>query len=110
MYTSGGEVILGHFLCLDVENMGLDDISWRRLHFLETWLKYGSEADYYLKGPRGARANGLSTSDGHAQLGLSRPSLGPSARAEDRSDAWAPRGEVGALGEYYRCPADADGC
>ena len=36
MYTSGGEVILGHFLCLDVENMGLDDISWRRLHFLET--------------------------------------------------------------------------
>ena len=49
MYTSGGEVILGHFLCLDVENMGLDDISWRRLHFLETWLKYGSEADYYLK-------------------------------------------------------------
>ena len=51
MYTSGGEVILGHFLCLDVENMGLDDISWRRLHFLETWLKYGSEADYYLKDP-----------------------------------------------------------
>ena len=63
-----------------------------------------------FKGPRGARANGLSTSDGHAQLGLSRPSLGPSARAEDRSDAWAPRGEVGALGEYYRCPADGDGC
>ena len=49
MYTSGGEVILGHFLCLDVENMGLDDISWRRLHFLETWLEYGSEADCYLK-------------------------------------------------------------
>ena len=48
MYTSGGEVILGHFLCLDVENMGLDDISWRRLHFLETWLEYGSEADCYL--------------------------------------------------------------
>ena len=43
MYTSGGEVILGHFLCLDVENMGLDDISWRRLHFLETWLEYGSD-------------------------------------------------------------------
>ena len=50
MYTSGGEVILGDFLCLDVENMGLDDISWRRLHFLETWLEYGSEADCYLKG------------------------------------------------------------
>ena len=49
MYTSGGEVILGDFLCLDVENMGLDDISWRRLHFLETWLEYGSEADCYLK-------------------------------------------------------------
>ena len=60
--------------------------------------------------PRGALANGFSTSDGHAQLVPSRPSLGPSARAEDRSDAWAPRGEVVALGELCKCPADGDGC
>ena len=63
-----------------------------------------------VKGPRGARANGFSASDGHANSARARPSLGPSARAEERSDACGAGGEVGALGEHYRCSTDADGC
>ena len=72
MYTSGGEVILGDFLCLDVENMGLDDISWRRLHFLETWLEYGSEADCYLKSgfTHGRRLFWRTLTWGHRNLGI----------------------------------------